>query len=532
MVIIQYAKRGYVMNRFQKVLYTFIFGAIVASSSILFGPVNPPMDANERAMTEQFGAMPPMSAEEQALAQQLDSVFTELTKGMSDQEKDQFYAELNTAMEEEIDKMSKMSETDLNDYIQKAENELKSWGTWPEPSREPIAEPAQPKPTEKGTDKEEPKKAEKPARDMGPTVDDIIAHIESFMTKISKMPGMDRFMEKWGAKGTIRNWNKNITWSAFKEKVDALKKSLYAIKSVDPKTQKAKHMIELGDQEALCNNLTKLRKNLATRESSIQVPPPPKKVSKESKASIKVVIGDLLEATHTLNIAQELDKIIGKFDPTAKKIKEAQEQAAKQAEMEYRKLPAYARQAAVASTSKPEVGTYVHGGFEGAPTAPAGFGAYQAQPREPESAIKPTKKGGPEKGGGKKGGEKKDAGKTVTTQKKEAKPATDVEKAALQSLAKLQSDINTNLQEIETLMVSETFEPSNVKIEKVKPTPQFLRAINELELSVAQLTTKVKTAHGTMGALNSEQKKESVTAIQKEWKVYKDDFLDFPNSLK
>ena len=71
---------------------------------------------------------PAMSNEEQMLAQQLDSVFEELTKGMSETEKNQFFNELNSAMEEEIDKMSKMSDDELTKYIQDAEKELQNLG--------------------------------------------------------------------------------------------------------------------------------------------------------------------------------------------------------------------------------------------------------------------------------------------------------------------------------------------------------------------------------------------------------------------
>lgn len=58
----------------------------------------------------------------------VDDLITEKTKGMSDQEKNQFYVEL----EEEINKMCKMSDAELNKYIQDAENEFGRISTIPQ----------------------------------------------------------------------------------------------------------------------------------------------------------------------------------------------------------------------------------------------------------------------------------------------------------------------------------------------------------------------------------------------------------------
>ena len=145
-------------------------------------------------------AMQPMNNEEQMLAQQLDSVFEELTKGMSETEKNQFFNELNTAMEEEIDKMSKMNDNELTKYIEDAEKELQNLGPWPEP--EPQVQPAAPvvhtepaKPAEPV--KEEPKK---PSRDMVPAIDEIAARIDSFTQKANQVVEMSAYVRKMGQK--------------------------------------------------------------------------------------------------------------------------------------------------------------------------------------------------------------------------------------------------------------------------------------------------------------------------------------------
>ena len=170
-----------------------------------------------------------MSNEEQVLAQQLDSVFDELTKGMSENEKNQFFNELNTAMEEEIDKMSKMNDNELTKYIEDAEKELQNLGPWPE---EPQAQPVQPAVHPEPAKPAEPVKEElkKPSRDMVPTIDEIAARLDSFNQKANQIIEMSSIFEKWGKKGKLHGWNPTMTLAVFKEKLDSLKKTLLTIK--------------------------------------------------------------------------------------------------------------------------------------------------------------------------------------------------------------------------------------------------------------------------------------------------------------
>jgi hypothetical protein len=268
-----------------------------------------------------------MSNEEQVLAQQLDSVFEELTKGMTEPEKNQFFNELNSAMEEEIDKMSKMNDDELTKYIEDAEKELQNLGPWPEKEQQPTTPPATPTEPTKPT---EPVKEETkiPSRDMVPTIDEIAARLDSFNQKANQVVEMSTIFEKWGKKGKLHGWNPTMTWAVFKDKVDSLKKTLLTIKSLDPKTQKTKYLVDLTANEPLCNNINQFRTVLAKHEPNVQTPSfGLKKLSKSSKAAFVAVINDCLEALLALNLQTELDKIIAKYDPTAKKIKEAEEKA-------------------------------------------------------------------------------------------------------------------------------------------------------------------------------------------------------------
>ena len=180
------------------------------------------------------------------------------------------------------------------------------------------------------TEQPEPIKEEvkKPSRDMVPTIDEIVARLDSFVQKANQVVEMSTNFEKWGKKGKLRGFNPTMTWAVFKEKLESLKKTLHTIKSLDPKTQKPKYLVDLTANDALCNNIIQFKTVLAKHEPGVQVPSFGfKKLSKSSKAAFIAIINDCLEALLALNMQTELEKIIAKYEPTAKKIKDAEEKA-------------------------------------------------------------------------------------------------------------------------------------------------------------------------------------------------------------
>lgn len=508
---IQNAKRGHAMNTFRNLIFVMVQVTIFGANSYLLSQTPP--------------EIPPMSAEEQALAQQLDSVFSELTKGMSEREKDQFYTELNSAMEQEIDKMSKMSDDELNKYIQNAEDELKTMGPWPEqlPQQQlPVEQPSITQPVKPVAPpvKEAPTKVEQPKRDMLPIINDILAHLESFMAKVSKIADMDRYIEKWGQEGTLRHWNKTITWKIFKDKVELLKKTLYTVKSIDPKTQKAKHMIALAENEELCNNLTKLRTNLVKHEPIVSAPTPPRELTKESKAAIKAVIGDCLEAVQLMTVQADLDKIIAQYEPTAQKIKEAQEQAVRQAEAEYARRPKTARPGVMAKPSAAEeAGYYIHGA-ETRPTTPPAWGAPSLPKDKEGEKMKPSTTQG-----GVKGGEKgKDKEKTEPgPQKPKEKPQ---ETEASKKLRDFANAISTKMENMEWLM--DDLVEENIPSQMQNPSKEFIGQIQNINLKTKEIISELNgSVRRSIGELEASQKGEKIKDFTNIWAEHKDAFKEF-----
>jgi hypothetical protein len=87
-------------------------------------------------------------------------------------------------------------------------------------------------------------------------------------------------------------------------------------------------LADLTAHETLCNNINQFKTVLEKHEPKIQVPSfGLKAISEDSKNAFIETINDCLEALLALNMQSELEKIIAKYEPTAKKIKEAEEKA-------------------------------------------------------------------------------------------------------------------------------------------------------------------------------------------------------------
>jgi hypothetical protein len=479
-------------------------------------------------------ATPPMSNEEQLLAQQLDSVFEELTKGMSENEKNQFFNELNTAMEEEIDKMSKMSEDELTKYIQDAEKEFQDLGLTPEV-------PAQPQPAQHPVTPQEPirppviekEEVKKPSRDMVPTLDEIAARLDSFIQKANQVVEMAANFEKWGKKGKLHGWNPTMTWAVFKEKIESLKKKLLEIKSLDPKTQRPKYLVDLAANEALCNNLHQFKTVLAKHEPGTQAPSfGLKKLSKSSKNAFIAVINDCLEALLALNLPSEIDKIIAKYEPTAKKLKEAEERA-QQAALESSKHHPI-RPSTMATTVKghEEAGYYQYG----IPGAKPGYAQYQPMsPYLPEKAGEHEGKSKEEDGT--KSQEKGKPGEKPEEKKKDEKPGPSSKKEdvkdteATKAIDRLCTDFVLKLEDArEEMQLNLTNMQAKAKSKDLKSLTELAGSIKAATSKVSAATKVAKQADSLLSRLDNGPQKEKLTKCFKDvWSDFVQDFTRWQN---
>ena len=100
-------------------------------------------------------------------------------------------------MNDELEKMSKMSDEELARYIQEAED---AFSNYVEPA--PVkGQPEVPKPSIEEPKQIIPVKEEtkKPSRDMVPTLQEINNRLESFLQKADQIIDIANRFEKWGS---------------------------------------------------------------------------------------------------------------------------------------------------------------------------------------------------------------------------------------------------------------------------------------------------------------------------------------------
>jgi hypothetical protein len=184
------------------------------------------------------------------------------------------------------------------------------------------------------------------------------------------------------------------------------------MKDRDPISGSYKYLAELIKDESMVNNLLRLKDVLNRHEPKIDISPfGQERMSHQSRESMRAVLNALIEATTVMGMPTAFDKIIEKYEPTAKKIRETEEAAQRKAIESSRRSP-YPAPAVVVGKSEEKAGAaprdYSKFDFGLAPYKPAPIPA-PAKEKEADKSKKNDSKGGGAKkseGGDKKGPEK------------------------------------------------------------------------------------------------------------------------------
>jgi len=217
-----------------------------------------------------------------------------------------------------------------------------------QPQQPPMPEEIQPVAPEIKVEapKPEPVKPKKPLKKQDEalnTIDGIINSTNSFLHKIARYIDFVGKLKKWSEQGKIPGWKPTYTWDGIKKEIESLLHTLNKMKDKDTKTNEYKYLSDLIDNESLYNNLNKLNDSLANLEPNIEVDEFEvdefKAVTKESREFIRKVLAQYLEALYALDIPADLEKVIAKYEPTAKKMKEEEEKATKKVFEESKKKP-------------------------------------------------------------------------------------------------------------------------------------------------------------------------------------------------
>ncbi|CAN5134014.1 hypothetical protein BH09DEP1_BH09DEP1_2590 [soil metagenome] len=418
--------------------------------------------------------------------------------------------------DEDVKRYSSMSEEDLFAEMEKALAEVEKAGTpeatpeYPsaniyqgEQESQPVA-PVVQKPSV-------PSNKQQAAIQM---IDALLASITRFLSKAQAMVELSGKIPSWVKEGKLRNWPATLTWNSFRAQVEELQAKLNKIKDKDSKTGTYKYLDELIKEDGAYNNLVRLKENLAKSEPQIELGSfAIDKMSGKSRQAIRDTLTHLHEAVVTMGISASLDKIIEKYDPTAKKIKESEEAAQKRASEESRRgrTPGYTT-----------VGGYPKGGSDsrGRYDFDRGGGAYSpglfdapAREKEREDSKKNAKAGA---GGGAAGG-KADAKKPEDKKPGADKPKREEDKTALGFVNKF----NDGLYEFQNA-IEENKNLSNIEKHMADANPVDAKLVDEAKNAIEGIRNAERAARrlkGHLSKLSKDQQKEYKKDIRESFKI-------------
>ena len=240
--------------------------------------------------------------------------------------------ETKEKFQREVDRLSKMSEEDLIKEIEKAIGDVNAAQTPPQPGGQEetlltmpaqevtIAEPAKPI---------IPSNKQQQALHL---IDSTLISINNFLCKAQMMVELPNKITSWSKTGKLRSWPSTLNWGTLKTQIDGLVAKLTKLKDKDPKSNNYKYLDDFIKDEALQNNLTKVKDSLIKNEPRVELGSfGIDKMTSASRQATRSVLLTLHEAISALAIPIALDKIFEKYEPTAKKIKESEETAQKRA---------------------------------------------------------------------------------------------------------------------------------------------------------------------------------------------------------
>jgi len=203
-----------------------------------------------------------------------------------------------------------------------------------------------------------PKKEKVPAKKQDQAlqiIDVIIKRTNNFLVKSQVIPDAENKINEWGKEDKkIQNWQPDLDWDELKLQIEAFVQKLHKMKEKDPKTKEYKHIAAFIKDEALYNNMAKLRTTLATQEPKVEIPPfGLEELSPESETAMLVVLNAYTEGFYLLNIPKGLDAVMAQYEERAKELREEEEAAQKRA-FEEAKIPELPAPTVLAGTPEAE----------------------------------------------------------------------------------------------------------------------------------------------------------------------------------
>lgn len=312
--------------------YRYSIRTIAVIISIFCGVIIPVRAQNQFGGPQMDGGMSPEKT--QALQEEM-AEFEKEFASLSPEEQDSFFTSLDDAVKK-IDDLSKTEEG--KEMLSKLETgaitdeELDSLINQ-------LVEEEPPKKEEPVTEKKEEKKPEAPKQVLTSkhekainAINSLIAHTNSFIVKAATVPEFPSKVKDWIKKKQVTLLG-GKAWNTVKTDIERLVEQLSRLLERDPKTTEYYHIDALLKNESLLNNIHKIEKNIAEIEPRAEEIPllGGKRMKLASKKAYHALLNEYNEALYILNSIDELKKLFTLFDPVAKKYREAEEKAVKQA---------------------------------------------------------------------------------------------------------------------------------------------------------------------------------------------------------
>jgi hypothetical protein len=249
-------------------------------------------------------------------------------------------------------------------------------------------------------------------------INSIVKSIESLLNKAAALPDFDGKIERWIRLKRINDWPAGVSWATFQHELNRFVHILQQIKEKDIKIG-YKHIESIIEAEPVLNNLRQLETRLALNVPNIEVSVfAMAKMTSASKVAISKSINALAESMYKLQLPTELKKLMEKFEPIAKKIREEEEKIAKAAATPYARAQTNVPVKVAGKHEQPrrlpsldDFGVGARGGYGGGGyTPPAGKEEAPAAKEARGGATAGAKRGG---GGGGGSAAGKGAGRTV-----------------------------------------------------------------------------------------------------------------------
>jgi len=319
------------------------------------------------------------------MLQEMEKEINKIVSGMKKEEREQF----NRDVEELTKVMEKMKPEELESFVNEVFTQPPAPMPLPVPKKEVAKRPVKKK-------KPAPKKEKVPVKKQDQAlqiIDVIIKRTNNFLVKAQVIPDAENKINEWGKEDKkIQNWQPDLDWDELKLQIEAFVQKLHKMKEKDPKTKEYKHIAAFIKDEALYNNMAKLKTTLAIQEPKVEIPPfGLEELSPESETAMLVVLNAYTEGFYLLNIPKGLATVMAQYEERAKELREEEEAAQKRA-FEEAKIPELPAPTVLAGT--PEAEDYYAPTYRRAPSyAPTYRPTYAPtrRPARPAARRAPTR---------------------------------------------------------------------------------------------------------------------------------------------